>query len=513
MDAEENTPKEKKGNIFSIILAFLFGKKSKSLYARELKALNRFMTKQGYPYYNYRSQSVNPQFATFIFNIYTVVAPYREFFLEINDDDYIEKSVINFLNTDRDRELAALVEPENIEKLAEKLSYNELSDGLRRAYNELKSSYTRDRVTKINELNRETYLFKSFCLFDYYALLKFFDEDLKENTFKENPVFTSVSAELVSDQIVDLFVLTFQLMSIKNWKGIFDFLEIFPGYEKIKDGKITSIVEMLRDFIDKNVIIDFTRLVTGNYRYQYNIVPFVKDISAPYIDGILDDMNSRLETIKYQKKMDFIKQHTELLFGVAVVPYLKKYNPEESEKFESKGFLGYKYTEPAKYLNAYFKNYLENSIYKFMELLSARGKPYDVDSFTKLKVVYNDLNEQMQELMLFDKNLDSNVSAGYKLSFYLTQLANNQDVTNMLAVELDKVNKRAEEILKNSLSFTIAFRSELEKYLNDRISDKNELLLNWDDLEHALGKNISEVLVPIITSLNEISNLLEIFKS
>jgi len=506
---KEKSKNNQDSNIWSWFFDFFKGKSGKNLHYKELILINKNMNKKGYPFYILKKQSFTSNFALLMYGIYNDIYCFRNFFLKQMDNRFYENSVLNYYNSDEEKKLVSLMLPVNIDRLSEKLNYEELSDGLKKAFTKFKANYSRERVMGINDLYRSVYILKQFSTFDYYALLKKFDNYLIEDKFNQKPNFSNVSKQNIDHEVIGFFELVFQFLTVKNWNIVANFFTQFNN-DTLQFDKILKLSEQLKELKENNVFDDMAKLINEDFIYQIMIKPYVKDICVPYIDEIRLNINNKLEEIKDNRKNSFVKRHLEILFEKDDDLGLKNYCLENSEKFIVNGFKGYIWCEPLGYIRKFCKKYLENDIYKFMEILNARGKVYDVDEYSKLNIIYHDIGEQFQELLLFDKNLDENVSTGYKLNSCLSQLNTNPEVNETLYSELEFVNEKAEKIYNTSQFLFISFREQLNKYNEDKKNGSNELITNWDDLDHSFGSDSSLVMQNLLNLLNEMVGLLEI---
>ncbi len=511
-DSQSVTSVPEKRGFISWFVSLIFGKNEKNVHYKELKQMNKKLANSGFVFYDFRRDTITPLFALSLYEFYSDVYSFRQFFLQIMDDKYYERAVINYYLSDEDRDCVAMLLPENIDRLAAVVSFDELRDKLGESYSTIKGSFKKERVYLVNELNRMIYVMKHFCTFDYYALLKKFDSYMIEGSFEDIPNFKAVRSAEISESLIDFFSLAQEFYTIKDWNSVFNFLSTFKGGDLLQSEKIVKAQKRIANLIENNVINIFSKLFMKDFYYEYKVKPYSKEICVSYINSIFNTMNEKFDVIKTQRKLDYINRHVDKLFPGKESIYLKKYNPEESAKYVERGFSGYLWAEPMGFLKEFFTDYVEDEIYKFMEVLISKSKPYDVEEYTKLKIVYQQMTSKMQELVLFDKNLENSVSSGYKLESYLIQLDQNEEVRGLLAVELERLNKSASVIWNGAQSRFIEFRGSLVKFLEDKVNEKNEIITNWDEIDYTYKGNAENVLRHIIELMNEIIGLLEIYR-
>ena len=104
------------------LLSFIVGHDiSSNSGSRALKSMQRQLNKSGYKYFNLKKDLMNAQFAKFIYQVYSAVAPFREYFIQNTQDDFYAAQVLNYSLNDEQHEIVVKLSEECIQELAHRM--------------------------------------------------------------------------------------------------------------------------------------------------------------------------------------------------------------------------------------------------------------------------------------------------------------------------------------------------------------------------------------------------------
>lgn len=154
--------------IFTKIFEFLFGN-DKAGKRYQLNNVAKLLSKQGYPYYNYKKDLLTPSFADFMFDVYKSVCSSGICFNTLKSDEQLMYRLVRFSIPDDVQGALDSLDENQIRLNGGKMSFSELYKTEQAALGKVKAYFTLKQVARINELCSSVMIYRSFCMFDYFT--------------------------------------------------------------------------------------------------------------------------------------------------------------------------------------------------------------------------------------------------------------------------------------------------------------------------------------------------------
>ena len=170
---------------------------------RIMKLIAKELSKTKYKFYKHSTDEVLPAFAKTFFTIYKTVSPGKIYFQANTNPKLYQRMVINTMMTDKHLELIEQLSEESILSDAQNVSLNQLKFQIKEKYETLFTYFDATMINRIDTLYSQLMLFKAFCEYDYFFMLKKFDSGLRENDFSINPQFEAITGRYIVDDLQD----------------------------------------------------------------------------------------------------------------------------------------------------------------------------------------------------------------------------------------------------------------------------------------------------------------------
>ncbi len=491
-----------KKNIFLRFIDFLLGRDSNGSTA-ELKFLNKQLQKGGYRYYNFNKDKLTVSFAEMIYDIYKAVAPLREFFLQKNDDEYYARMTLMYYLSETQRKELAFISVENITELAKKGAFTKLTEDVKRSLLDFEHGFNQDLVYSVNYSYNSILKLKQFCTFDFYALLRRFTPELRENSFDSMPKFYNATGRLCCEPIVDLFTSAETLLTVSDWSPILKIISQMPGYTEVSEKEFMRVIALVMVMGDAMVFTRLSKILKNDKDFDLKPVVYNKEIVRPFLENQRITVKETLASLFKQYKLGQIKEMEKRTFLDYQVLPLQNYNKKESVNYENYGVNGFLLCDSIMYLNAYFNAYLRIEVYEFMDIFCVRAQSSDRNFVSDFSMVYHDLLEEQKQIDVLDAQLDPKFPTGYKIASFLDKIKNDPDVSFQLNMEINTINTEMGNLLKSSLENILKIDNQFKELVSDKVSSTG-LISNWEEIERYYSN-------PIVPSLNSIVEHLDNF--
>ncbi len=468
-----------------------------------LKAIHKQLTKAGYKYYNLKKEKILPDFVRLIYRVYESVAPLREFFLLRNEESFYEDVVIHAFMSEEQLKMEDYLTETSITEASKRLSFNDLQQNCSKAFANLKKEFSTERIDRITAMNSALVILRHFCVFDFYAFLRKFCFDLRENNFTDKPKFSAMSRDYFEAPIFDLLNNIENIISVDDWSEQIEFISHISGYKEFETQKFYATVDFLRKLHSAEIFSKFAKLFFRDPKYELVVSVASKNIITPYIENQQQKLKSIISDVYAIKRSERIESIKETLFGdISIVP-LKNYNEEFSENLEvAKSPSVYTLCTHIMYLHNYFISVLQKQVASFVDVFGMRAVA-DTKYTSQMTSEFHALLELDTEIIRLDNQLGPSFPRGYKIIGMLDNRGKTE-ILSKLESEVNTVNAEFNNILSKALVLFKLLGDKIQSLLVDANNSSHVLLKNWDALDQYFT-------TPVIPTLTEISTGIENF--
>ena len=504
--------KQIKSGFFTRLLSFIVGHEvgSANKGTKILKSIQKQLNKSGYKFFNLKKDLINAQFAKFVYQVYSAVAPLREFFIQNTQDEFYAAQLLNYsLNADQ-HELVAKLSSQSIQVLATKIELKSLAEQGMNFFVALRDGLENEKSAEINDTYNALVLLKQFCVIDYYAGLRKFHGVFRENSFEEIPHFDAVPNEYMKEFVIDFLTATSLLLSVQDWGNVFAFLKNLSGIEDQAFLRLKQQIAVLHSMENSRVFVGMIKLVSHDPDAELQENTSSKNIVKPYLEGIYQEFRSTVEEIHHKRVIESQKKLVDDVFaGHALVP-LKFYNEKENEKYVESDAHYFEHCNAFLYLNSFFALYFREEFTKFIEnfeIIAQCNRPNYISDFTSL---YHELNEMQAAVTELDTKLDTKFAEGYKLNSLYLRLGVNDSIVANFNMEIDSINMKVRAIIERSLKALQKILVFYDEMIHERSRGTFDIISNWDELNNKFENGC----LPLLKrTKNHISTFLALMKN
>ena len=506
----ESKDKTKSGGFFQRLLDGFFKNSDPELEKKRImKLIAKELSKTKYKFYKHSTDEVLPAFAKTFFTIYKTVSPGKLYFQANTNPKLYQRIVINTMMTDKHLELIEQLSEENILSDAKNVSLNQLKFQIKERYETLFTYFDATMINRIDTLYSQLMLFKAFCEYDYFFMLKKFDSGLRENDFSINPQFEAITGRYIVDDLQDFLSIAYSVAQYDNWNDLFNLLKKIKDVEPVAKSAWTRLVNRIQDMQQSRVFEMMIQLIQQKPGYVTKSGKSIEHITEKYIDSIRQEAEKTLARIQIEQKSSKIDSLVNSIFGTTTIVRMKNYTEEHSSVFERRNIGSFSYQQPMNYMKAFLLDYIKKDVRELADLVLVRGKWSTSALSTPMSEAYHQILELSNKIVEFDETLSDGGTINGKLKTLLTRCERDKEALNIIRTILKDTNSAARDILVVGTQEIITFARHLKAVLEDYAKPHPEMVINWKELEHFADYNIKNQAVGIYKKLHLFVTLMQ----
>ncbi|MGP1587323.1 MAG: hypothetical protein ACTTHG_03160 [Treponemataceae bacterium] len=498
-------------NFFSKLIAKLF--KSNDPEAekkRQLKIIAKEIARSKYKFIKPASSEVTPQFAKFFYDIYKNIAPAQAIIRGIQNPNAIKNRIMIVAMTPKQIDLFEKISEDYILEQAESVPFEKLAEETKNNLETFSREFDSEKIQEVDKAYNQIEIFKSFCTYDFFFLLKKFDSSMQESTFSVTPKFDTIRGEYVVEDIKDFIDILYCLPVEADWAFVMKIFKELKGVEPVALNTWNKILSRLKDIRTSGILEAMLRILLQDPFYKQESTQETKYLFESYIDKIKTQTNLALKKIETEKRTSKVNDLAVQLFGSTTVLRLKNYTEANNAPFERKMMGGYLYYQPLDYMKAFLTDFFKKDVREFADLVLIRGKWTTSVLSKQLSDTYNSILAIAEELNNFDASLGEDSERGAKLKNFLVRCDKDSEAAKILRTQLKDINEAAFDMLTRASQYLVQFAKDARSLLEDKEKPSPQMIINWKELEHFADVPIREMGVSIYKQIAQFAQLMQI---
>ncbi len=500
--SETKTPEHKEG-FFQALFASLFKASSpEAEKKRKLKNIAKAFSKSKYHnFYKPISNEVMAPFGKLMFDIYKMIAPAQILFKNTANPAIFKRQIINYLISDKQAELLAQIDEQNIIQMAKKVPLSQLQKDVDAKLQQFMNEFDDAKTLKADNLCKAFTIFQDFCDYDFYVLIKKFDSSFREYDFNLSPKIDKVNGTYVVNEIKDFLAVAYSITDDNiDWSELFNFLKESQNKDLISLGNWKKIVARIKNIqISKSLDLavqhmseDPDYVTETSYHYQ--------PLLEPYVDKIEDETRTLLSKIAYEQKESKANSICMQIFGTADPQSLKYYVSNFNPPLEKKDLNTLEYTEPLNYLKTFLVDFVKKEIREFYDVVIIRGQ-WDATLSAPFSNSFQELLKTSDEITSFDEKFAEEGPWGMKVKTLLPKTAHDAGAESIINRVVSDGNDQAREFIISATKNLIIIGKTVKQLIEDYTKPKPVLVANWKELEKFIDQPMKEYSVNIYKKL------------
>ncbi|MBP3607496.1 MAG: hypothetical protein J6J11_04185 [Treponema sp.] len=478
---------------------------------RQLKSIAKNLSHMGYKFYKSGSDQIQPQFGKFFFDMYKIVSQAQLFFQTQQNPNFYKNMVVEYSLSEKQKQLIENLTEETIQNVSRNVPFNELKTKIKNDLENFIAEFDMDKVNKIDGLYTKLLCFKSFCLYDFYFMLKKFDSSIREGEFNRSPKFEPIDAAYIADDLKDFLSIVYSMPLEESWDDLMLMFKTVKGVEPVKPNQWNKIVSKLKQLCNHRIFDMIIQIITKDPSYVTDVSEKKERVVEAYIESIRSQASSTLKKLESEQKNSKIDSLLVQIFNTSSVSILKNYTEQGSAAFEKKELGGYEYARPLNYLKAFLVEFVKRDIREYADLVIIRGKWTTAPLSSQMSEDYHVMLEMSDAITAFDDKHAEEAEIGIKLKTLLPRAERDKDSGNIIRTLLKDSNEQAREYLIECTRVMISFAKTLKMLIEDYQKPRGEIVMNWKELDHFAEHPIQQLSVEVYKKIYLFVNLMQGF--
>ena len=497
-------------NFFSNLISQLFGgNTAEAIKKKQLKSIAKDLSKTKFHFYKYNTNTADPSMAKFFYEIYKAIAP-AQAMLTNATPNLLKNMVLSASISDEGKEILEGLTEESIKNLAANMPIKELQKKVRQEMDVFMSEFTNAKIRSVDNIYMRMIQFDAFCKYDFYFLLKKFNNTIRERNFDVAPSFNQVSGTYIAEDLKNFMAVAWALPLDNSWDELFALFKKARGVELIQANTWKKVVSRLRTLKDRRVLEMMVQLITENPSYRESIRRDDTQIMAEHLAQLRHQVEDILSRLKEEQTTGKIDSLVNAVFDGADVSDLTYYNSEESAAYIEKGFDGFLYCEPLKYLKKFLDGYSKRELKDLSDIILVRGEWATQQQSAPMSNAYHEIIDITARVKALDDMVAEDGEYGLKLKTYLPSVERSRDARGIVKTVLGDINDEAGNLILEASRNLVIYARNLKAVIEDFAkAPHSEIIINWKDLDHFAEGKLREMSVSAYKKIYNFVNLMQ----
>ncbi len=498
------------GSFFSRLFSSLFsGGDPEAEKKKLLKAIAKDLARTHNKFY--KSNSMQPSFGKFFYEIYKVASPVQAMFMSIQNPNALKNMVVDYSLSENQKKLIENLNEDSINTMSSNMPFSELKTKIKNDMDSFMGEFDSAKITGIDTLYQKLMAFKAFCTYDYYFILKKFDSSLHENDFNHTPKFEPIEAAYVAEDLKDFATVMYSLPLDSQWDDLMAMFKTVRGIEPVKPAVWNKLVNRLRQLKNSRVFDMIIELASRDPKYYTQAETKKEQIVETYIEKIRSQVNVAIKKLENDQTNSKIDSLLTQIFNTNVIVVLKNYSDTGSAPFEKKNLGSFQFSRPLNYLKAFLVEYAKRDIREYGDLVLVRGKWTNNTLSGQMSEDYHILLDTSDAITAFDNKLAEDAEIGMKFKTLLPRCERDKEAQNIIRTLLRDTNSEAREYLVSCTKSMISFAKNIKALLDDHQKQRPEMVINWKELDRFAEHPVQQLGVEIYKKIYLFVNLMQKF--
>ncbi len=500
----------KGSNFFSNLISQLFGgNTAEAIKKKQLKSIAKDLSKTKFHFYKYSTNTADPSLAKFFYEIYKAVAP-AQAMLTNATPNILKNMILSASVSDEGKDILEELTEEKIKNLAANMPIKDLQKKVRQDLDVFMSEFTNTKIRSVDNIYVKMLQFDAFCKYDFYFLLKKFNNTIRERNFDTMPNFNPVSGTYIAEDLKNFIAVAWALPLDNSWDELFALFKKARGVELIQANTWKKVISRLRTLKDRRVLEMMVQLITENPAYREVIKRDETQIMAEYLGQLRHQVEEILSRLKEEQTSGKIENLVAQVFDGMDVDDLTYYNSVESETYTDKGLEGFLYCEPLKYLRKFLVGYSSQELKELSDIILVRGEWASQQQSVPMSNAYHEIIDISARVKKLDSMVSESGEYGLKLKNYMPRIGRDKDAKGIVRTVLGDINDEAGNLILEASKNFVVYARNLKAVIEDFAkAPHSEIIINWKDLDHFAEGNLRSMAVSAYKKIYNFVSLMQ----
>jgi hypothetical protein len=461
-------------------------------------------------FFRVRSEEADPSFSSFLFSVYKVVYPIREFFKDDRKTTMLKSSIVESCIDAGIQETVKRLDPDVLDAKAKTMPGEQLIAAIQSDVETLTAQFDNNHITVVNHRYELAAALNQFVKYNFSGFFKKFDPHFVDGSFIIEPKFPAIKTILIIDQIGEFLSVTQPLMPEDDWKGLLTLLKVCEGRDLVDPEQFYTMIKTLREVHTSKILELMVQYTLRNPVWQWKQSFFHETIGDIWLE------TKKAEAFEYIAKINDVKKNSQIaalkkeIFETTDLVRLENYNVQISEIYRRKGLDSFIYAEGVNYLKAFVDDYIDKEIKELCDILLIRGQWTNNTMAKEMSEALHLLLETPQGIADLDTVMSEDGADGSRLHASMLRIDRDQTQARYINAIVTKNNDEALEIINEAVQALIVIGKHLKNLIEDIQKKHPELLLNWREINLSSKEPITQRMVGDFKRINYFVQLMHL---
>lgn len=493
---------------FAKLLSSFFGSNdSDADKKRRLKAISKNLSKSKFHFY--KNDEAQPALAKFLYDIYKAVFPAKAMFMAQDNPNRLKYMVVNYSLDEKSHAVLDSLSEEAINEAVKNSNVEKVRAQVQKNIENMMQIFTTEKIAQLEALYRKIAMFRTFCTYDFFFILKKFASTLHEGDFSVTPEFSKINGEYVGEDLKDFIAVAYVLPEREDWSDLIKFFKSIKGSEPVTLNVWNKVVNRVNAVKNSRVLEMLIQVATKNPEYvpEYNFSE--EPIVDSFIDKIRSDAEKTITSIAAAQQNNKIDDLLTQIFGTTSIDRLSNYTAANSAIYERKSVGSFEYVNELNYYKAFLLDFVKKDVREFSDLVLVRGTWSTQALSTPMSNAYHALIDSSETLLAFDAKIAENAEIGVKLKNHMPSVDRGKEARNIIGTILSDLNEEAKKLCVEGTKNLIVIAKTTKTLLEDYAKPNGEVIINWKELDRFSDHPIKELGVGIYKNIYLFANLMQ----
>lgn len=500
MDINDKEPKGKKvekQSFLQNLIASLFGGNGPDAERRrKLKNISKNFSKCKYHnLYKPSAMEMTSTFGKLMYDLYKATSQAQVYFKNIQNPNVFKSQVISYCLSENQLALLDHFDEQKILEVSRKVPVSKVNAQLISELQIFSNEFDAERAAKVENLFKTFSLFKDFCCFDFYVIIKKYDGAFQEYNFNTLPKLEKITAEYILDDLKDFIAVSYAITDDSVvWTDLFEMFKKTQGKELVPAGTWKKIIAKIKSIQASRAFDMIVQLISQDPTQSVKVNTHVETIVEPYLDKIQNEVHTTLEKIENQQKESKASNLCLQIFGPTTPQNLSYYVNSFNSVLEKKDLEILEYAEPLNYLKTFLIEFVKKDIREFYDVVVIRGQ-WDASLSAPTSNAYQELLKTSELISKFDEEFAEEGAVGMKIKTLLPKTAHDSGAESIINRVVSDSNEQARGYLVSSTQNLVVIGRTIKQLLEDYVQQKPTIVMNWKELDRYVEAPIKEFMV------------------
>lgn len=513
-EAAKAAEPQKQSLFQSILSSFFKSSNPDAEKKRKLKAIAKEISKSKYHnYYKPGAVEATPALGKLFYDIYKATSQAQIFFKNTQNPAIFKRQIISYSLSENQLSLLDQIDEKKILEMSRQIPIQKLEQEVEEKLQAFSNEFDAEKAARTEHLYKSFNLFKDFCMYDYFVVIRKFDASLQEFGFSNPPHFDKVNAEYICDDLKDFLTVAYALIDDNIvWEDLFTMFKNSMGKEFISLNNWKKIIAKIRQIQQSHIFDLMIQHISKDPKYAFNVSSHLEMIVEPYIDSIQTETRNLLAKIAATQKEDKANQICAQIFADPNAQNLKYYVSSFNSVLEKKDLTLLEYAEPLNYLKCFLLEHLKKEIREFYDIVVIRGQ-WDASLSAPTSNSYQELLKTSDLINILDEEFSEEGTMGAKIKNLLPKTAHDHGAENIICRVVSDANETARGYIINSTQNLITIGKSIKQLVEDYSLAKPVVVQNWKELEKFIDTPMKTFLVSIYKNIYLFVQLMQTYVS